>query len=323
MMRKTAGLAVLLLGMPSAYPLRAAFGDDVPAAQAALQAVAPALSRAQQQAVGIVVRHPSVVAMPQRTPALGRVLDAAILLGDFERRNAARTAAAAAAAETARLQGLYDGDAGASLKMLQAARAQLARARAAADSASARFALRWSPLVALPDSRCRALIDAAVSGRSLLLRVDVVGRHSIGLLPRKALVDVDGIRVPGRILGLLRQAGASQSVGLLVDVDHAPAGLGAGARVPVDLLSSRQSGELLPRDALLYGDTGAFVYKQMPRAPGDESTRYQAVRVKLLRAYGDGWLVDGVAAGDDIVVHGAGALWSLQGLGNQPADDED
>jgi len=313
MMRKTTGFAALLLAVPSAYP----------AAQAAPQAAAPSLNRAQQQAVGIIVGHPSIVKMPERTPALGLVLDAATLLGDYERRNAARSAVTVAAAETARLQGLYSGGAGASLKMLQAARAHLAETRAAADSAGARFALRWSPLAALPDSRCRALIDAAVSGRSLLLRADVVGRQSIGLLPRTALLNVDGIRVPGRILGLLRQAGASQSVGLLVDVEHAPAGLGAGARIPIDLLSSRQSGELLPRDALLYGENGAFVYKQMPRAAGDESTRYEAVKVKLLLAYGDGWLVDGVAAGDDIVVHGAGALWSLQGLGNQPADDED
>ena len=42
--------------------------------------------------------------------------------------------------------------------------------------------------------------------------------------------------------------------------------------------------------------------------------QYQAVAVRLLSAMGDGWLVSGLDTSDAIVVHGAGVLWSLQGI---------
>ncbi len=124
---------------------------------------------------------------------------------------------------------------------------------------------------------------------------------------------------------MLRQASELQSVGLLVEVKNAPAGLGPGARVPVALLSAQRSSLLLPREAVLYDETGAYVYKQLTQHPNEQNTRYAPVKVTLLLAYGDGWLVDGVDDDDDnIVVQGAGVLWSLQGMGGQrPDDDED
>ena len=39
--------------------------------------------------------------------------------------------------------------------------------------------------------------------------------------------------------------------------------------------------------------------------------------------YGDGWLVKGVDDDDEIVVHGAGVLWSLEGMGAHPVGDDD
>jgi len=45
--------------------------------------------------------------------------------------------------------------------------------------------------------------------------------------------------------------------------------------------------------------------------------------VTLLQPVGDGWLVTGLHGDDRIVVHGAGVLWSLQGLGNVSAEDTD
>jgi hypothetical protein len=47
------------------------------------------------------------------------------------------------------------------------------------------------------------------------------------------------------------------------------------------------------------------------------------VKVRLLLPYGDGWLVEGVDDDDNIVVHGAGVLWSLQEVGAQQIDDDD
>jgi multidrug efflux pump subunit AcrA (membrane-fusion protein) len=142
-------------------------------------------------------------------------------------------------------------------------------------------------------------------------------------LPSKALLDVDGVQVPGRVLGALRETTELQSVGLLIEVPAAPPGLGPGARVPVTLLSAEQSGLLLPRSALLYDENGAYVYKEVAKQAGAEAVRYVPVKVNLLLAYGDGWLVDGVDDDDDIVVRGAGVLWSLQGVGTQAVEDDD
>jgi hypothetical protein len=157
----------------------------------------------------------------------------------------------------------------------------------------------------------------------LLLRADLPGRHTVGASLSKAVLDVDGIQVPGRVLGVLRQTTELQSVGLLIEVPNAPAGLGPGARIPVALLTAERAGLLLPRDAVLYDENGAYVYKQLKKKTEAEKARYAPVKVNLLLPFGDGWLVEGVDDDDNIVVHGAGVLWSLQGVGAQQNDDDD
>jgi hypothetical protein len=297
--------------------------DDDQAADASQQAAQPTLNSEQRHAVGIVVAHPLAAKAPERIEALGLVLDATTLISDMGESSAARAAEHSASAEAARLRGLYDGGAGASLKMLEAAQAEQAKAQAQAEIAAARVALHWGPLAALPVGARQKLIEAATSGRSLLLRADLLGRHSLGAPISQAVLDVDGIQVPGRVLGTLRQTTELQSVGLLIEVPSAPAGLGPGARVPVALLTAERSGLLLPRDALLYDENGAYVYKQLTKKTEAEKARYAPVKVNILLPLGDGWLVEGVDGDDNIVVHGAGVLWSLQGVGARQHDDDD
>jgi hypothetical protein len=84
------------------------------------------------------------------------------------------------------------------------------------------------------------------------------------------------IQVPGHVLGALRQSSELQSAALLVEVPNAPSGLGPGARIPVALLTAERSGMLLPRDALLYDENGAYVYKQLAKQTAAENTRMLA-----------------------------------------------
>ncbi len=299
-------------------------GDDDDKAPAGVQAyAAPSLNDEQQRAVGIGVAHPLAAKAPQRIEALGLVLDVTALVLDLGDAAAADAAEHSVSAELARLRALHDGGAGASVKMLEAAQAEQAKAQAQAQIAAARFALHWGPLAALPGGARQRLIEAAVSGRTLLLRADLPGRHVLGAYQGKALLDVDGIQVPGHVLGALRQTSELQSAALLIEVPHAPSGLGAGARIPVALLTSERSAMLLPRAALLYDEKGSYVFKQLAKQTATESTRYAPVKVHLLLALGDGWLVDGVDDDDNIVVHGAGVLWSLLGVGAQQHDDDD
>ena len=55
----------------------------------------------------------------------------------------------------------------------------------------------------------------------------------------------------------------------------------------------------------------------------DGKFQYAPANVKLLAPEGDGWLVDGLVGADTIVVHGAGVLWSLEGLGSFSAAEEE
>ena len=315
-------LPIAWCAMLAIAPIAKGDGDDI-AADSNPQNAQPSLNSQQQQAIGIVVAHLRAAKAPERIEALGLVLDATTLLSDMGESSAATVAEHSAAAELARLRALYDGGAGASLKMLESAQADQAKAQAQAQITAARFALHWGPLAALPTGARRKVIEASTSGRSLLLRADLPGRHTIGALPSKVMVDADGLQVPGRVLGMLRQTTELQSVGLLIEVPSAPAGLGPGARVPVALLTPDRKGLLLPREALLYDESGAYVYKQLMKKTDAEKARYAPVKVNLLLPYADGWLIEGVDDDDNIVVHGAGVLWSLQAAGAHAVDDDD
>ena len=309
------------LGLLTCAGQLAADEDDAPARGGANPST-PVLNREQQQAAGIRIAHPVNAAVPQRVEALGVVLDASVLIAEEGESSAAEAAQRASAAEVDRLHALYE-DGSASLKALQAAQADYMRSKAQQALASSRLALHWGPLAALPPSPRARLIEAVAAGRSLLVRGDLPGRHSLGALPPKALLDVDGVEVAGRVLGVLPQSGEVQSAGVLIEVPHAPAGFGPGARVPMVLVSGERKGVLLPRDAVLYDENGAYVYKQLPQNKGEESRRFLPTKVTLLTPSGAGWLVSGVDDDDDIVVQGAGVLWSLQGVGTRAADDDD
>ncbi len=298
--------------------------DKAPAGTATL----PTLSVEQQRAAGVVVAHPSNTSAPQRDEAIGLVLDPLSLVTDAGEADASAAGLRAASAELERVRGLYGAGAGASLKALQTAQAEQARARAQADTASAKFAASWPPLVAMPAAERQKLIDRVAAGKTLLVRADLAGRHILARVPDKALLDVDGVNVEGYVLG----AGAAsredvQGVAVLIEVRGAPPGFGAGARVPVALLGAPRTGVVVPRDAVLYDEGGALVYKQLAKQAASTAAaapaRYAPVRVKLIQAQGDGWIVDGIDDGDDIVVHGAGVLWSLQGIVGRAAGDID
>lgn len=284
----------------------------------------PTLNLEQQHAAGIVVAHPVDAELARRDDALAFVLDPSDLVGLSADADARAAAARAAAAELERVRGLYKAGVGASQKALEAAQAEQARTRAEAQAAQAKFVLNWRPVAAMPDAARRRLIEAVAAGKSVLVRAELTGRHVIGKLPARALLDVDGISVPGIVLGTLAQrAEEAQGVAVLVEVRDAPNGFGPGARVPAVLLGDKQSGVLVPRDGVLFDDDGAFVYRRQAAKGGDKDAVYNPVRIKLLQAQGDSWLVSGLDDDDDIVVHGAGVLWSLQGIVGHAAGDMD
>jgi hypothetical protein len=302
-------------------PVHAAAGDDRAPAAGRQGSSLPALTAEQRQAIGIIVSTVPSATLSQHVDAYGRVLDPSQLVGDAGRLAASRAAAGAAAAETGRLEGLYH-RANTSLKALQLAQAAQAQAQARLRQAQAEFLLRWAPLARLDGAQRARLIEDLAAGRQLLLRAELPGRHSLGTLPTGALVDVDGVMVPTRILGVVSATAAGmQSVGLLLQMTHPPAGLGPGAQLPVTFEGRDRNGHVVPDGALIYGARGAYVYRVLPDGSKGE-LRFAPLRVQLLQPAGGGWLVTGLHADDRIVVRGAGALWSLQGLSIISGDDD-
>jgi hypothetical protein len=296
--------------------------DDKPAGKSQ-PADMTMLTAQQRRALGIVVGHPPAAQIPDRIDSLGLVLDTTTLVADVGDVSAVGATERSTKAEVTRLQGLYGDGAGASLKMLEAARAEEAKAAAQTRFTQARFNQHWGPLARMSVAERHKLLAAVARGQILLLRADLPGRHSLGSVPEIAQVDVDGIHVSGRVLGVMQQTDETQSVGLLVGVANAPAGLSPGARVPIALMMAKHSGVLLPREAVLYDERGAYVFEQVADKFEPGKARYSRHDVKLLQRQGDGWLVSGVDDDDNVVFEGAGVLWSLQGAGAQAADDDD
>jgi hypothetical protein len=294
--------------------------DDSPPNTAA---AALALTPSQQQAVGIRIERPLPLNGAVPIEAYGTLLDPVALVTDLGRLESTRAAAAAAGAEATRLERLYHADQQASLKAWQASQAQSIEAGAQARAAAMSFALQWGPLSTWSAERQRSLLEALTRGREALLRAEVPGHHIGGVVGEQALLEVDGAHVVARVLGPLPRTDAqAQSNGWLLELVNPPPALGPGARVRVRLRSSSAAGVLVPASALLYAESGAYVYRQR-RAREADRFRYEAVAVKPLARVGDAWLVDGLARGDQVVVQGAGVLWSLQGISSFSAAEEE
>jgi hypothetical protein len=323
--RLVLGLALVLLAPvgTSADP-----DDDEPQQKQARNdkddAEAPlSLTAAQQMAVGIRVERPLSMRNAAPIEAFGTVLDPVTLVTDLGRLESTQAAAVAASADALRLERLYHDDAQASLKAWQTSQAQAAEAGAQARAAAMSFGLQWGPLAKWSAARRHELLEALGKGEHLLLRADVPGLQ-IGSPLGRALVQIDGLSIDARVLGPLPRTDAtSRSAGWLLQLQGAPQGLGPGARALVRLQpSAATAGLLVPGAALVYAEPGAYVYRQVKGAAAD-NFRYESVPVKPLARLGSAWLVDGLHATDQVVVQGAGVLWSLQGISSFSAAEEE
>jgi len=121
---------------------------------------------------------------------------------------------------------------------------------------------------------------------------------------------------------LPRADAQSQSAGWLLELDRSPRGLGPGARAAVQLQSAAVRGVLVPAAALVYASSGTYVYRRIAGGKADTFS-YESVAVHPLTRVGEAWIVQGLGHADQIVVQGAGVLWSLQGISGFSAAEED
>lgn len=284
----------------------------------------PSLSAAQIEALGVRMARPQPAARRRPWNAYGRVLSPAALYADLAELERTAATERAAAVEHRRLDGLHRAQGNAALSAVQAAQLAHRHAGWSAREAEVAFASTWGPLARMDAAERRALVEALVAGQGCLLRADLPGRSSLGALPQAAWLDVDGVQVSARVLGALPGTASGLSgVAVLLHADPVPGGLASGVRLPVTLLAETQDGVLVPKAALIYDEQGAYVYRVM-EAPNEQGHRqFEPATVSLLHPQGDSWLVGGLDDEVTVVVHGAGVLWSLQGLDAAALDDDD
>ena len=276
------------------------------------------LTVAQVAAVGIEIVHPVAATPKASVDGYGRVIDTSALIADGSALDAAQALVRMSTSELDRLRGLHAGGAAASLKAVQAAHAEHARASAEAQAAQARFNARWTPL-ASPGRERDALLARLRAGSSVLLRADLPGQASIAAAYAGARVHIDGSTHEARVLGAVGD-GQSPNAALLLELPDPPTGLARGARLAVTLEGEPRSGFIVPRGALLHDEQGSHVYLRLASG-ADGSTPFLRRNVSRLMRAGSGWLVDGVDADDAVVLRGLGLLWSMQG--GAPIDDDD
>src|SRR5471032_2825755 len=115
-MQRTNALLCSVIGLTLCGQVGADNDDNAPAANAtAVDTAKPALSVAQQQAVGLTVLHPLQTSAGEQIDGYGVVLDPGVLVADAGRLRSTRAAARAANTEAQRLSGLYNGAADTSL----------------------------------------------------------------------------------------------------------------------------------------------------------------------------------------------------------------
>lgn len=227
----------------------------------------------------------------------------------------AKGAAQASTAEATRLAALAAADQSASRQSVEAARATAIADAARVRLAEQRIALEYGAgLARLGENGRHALLAAIANGTASLIRVDIPdastrgarlaeGGARIELLGPAAAADAK-LQTPG-VIGVVRGDAARRlNNGRSVEVVADGSGVSNGIAVPAD--------------AVVRWHGGLWVYRQT----GAET--FERVELVDARPVGGQWFVPaGLAAGDRVVVDGAGTLLALDRAGDVTAGGDD
>lgn len=244
------------------------------------------------------------------TRGFARALDIGPLAAIDAEVQANTAAAAASQAEAERLSALYRADQSASLRAVEAARAQSIADRAKASASRHRVAFEYGPgLSRLGSGGIRALVTEVATARAALVRVDIQGAV---LAPGSNVRLEDGnARTIVRTIGVAAAADSKlQTAGALAIVRGAFARqLLSGRVVPAIVARGlTTNGILVPRGAIVRWQGARWVYRRAA------NRRFERVELVAGQPAEAGWLVTGgeLHPGDVIAVEGAGALLGIE-----------
>ncbi len=283
--------------------------DGIPEADTSVAAAPPIegplkMDAANRKRLGIIVTRLQLASAARVTAGFTRALDIGPLAAIDSEIRTARAAAAASAADAARLRDLAAQDQSASARSVQVANAQATGDRLRVDLAVRRIALEYGPgLARLGETARMQLIGDVAAGRAALLRIDVPGAAPVTSVrvgdPAVAVIMLGPAsaadpRVQGvALLAILRGPGVREAAA----GRQLPAIIGSGAA---------EAGTIVPRGALLRQHGDVFVYV----AKGD---RFERRILSAARPVADGWFTaSDLTPGDTIVTAGAGSLLAAE-----------
>jgi len=278
------------------------------AAPAAAEADPLALSPADRARTGVRIAALQSSTITSERRGFARAVDVGPLAAIDAERQSAAAAFAASGAELRRLQTLYAADQSASLRSVEAARAQASADRVRLELAARRTGLEFGPgLTRLGTNGLRSLIADVANGRAVLVRIDITGA---ALVPGQSVrIGEDGAGLRATVLGTTATADAKlQTSGALAIVRGAGASaLSVGRIVPASVAGGAQkSGVLVPRSAIVRWHGARWVFRQ-------KDAGFERVELVGGEASTDGWLViEGLVPGDRIAVEGAGSLLAIE-----------
>jgi hypothetical protein len=271
-----------------------------------------------RERIGLQVTTLAETKLAQEVQGVGRVLDPTALAVPFYDCESARTALDVAEKEYQRVAALQRGNANASQRDFEAARATLERDRTAFDSAQVRLAAVFGPELVAHREDLAALVRALAGRQIAVARIDLMlGDAARPTGARVAVLgDEDAETQDAVLLGPAPDTDpVTQARGFLVRIEHAPWPPGTALVGFLALGDRPTSGVLVPRSALVRYEGRNFVYLERPH---DTIERRPVEIAQLTR---DGAFVPrGLAAGEQVVVTGAQQLLSTELAGATSED---
>jgi hypothetical protein len=268
------------------------------------------VSQQVQRRLAVATQRLTLTHQSDQVDAFAKVLDPEPLVQLDSDLATAIATAAASKAEAERSRVLSTPNGGVAVKDMEAAVSQARQDALKVDILRRRLGLEWGPGVArMSDVARERLVRALTAGAAALVHVDT--HNNEGQRGAKFVkVDIGDDSVRGRVIGPARAAEPRlQSSGLIVEVEGRSAillsvGLTQSAHIEQ---STPQSGVLLPRTSVIRFKGSDWAYVRV--AP----TTFQRRLAENPVPESDGLFVaKGFAAGDEVVVKGADALFAAE-----------
>ncbi len=256
----------------------------------------------------------------QRWQAQAQVLDATTLVSTLAELRSAHSAAMASAAESKRLEALHQADSNASLKSVEAARAQAVSDQARVQMLRAQLLSSWGNGIArMADDAREQLAKQILNGSAVLIRAELNSNGGKLAADKVRLSFLSGeASVSAQLLGKLPQSINSLGTAYLLRASiNADQDLQPGQVLQAELqdVSRIVTGIKLPRAALLRWQGQQFVYVETA------ANHYLRKAVQVSQWLEDAALLkSGLSAGDKVVTTGAGLLLGAE---TAPAEEEE